>query len=221
MSYLKRIVCLANSRKNSERCVAGLEVEGVQLSNWVRPVSSLPMGELGLSERKLADGSDPALLDILEVPLLEPRPQGCQSENHLIDRKAIWARVGQFPRQQLLPYCKSPNPLWINGYSSTRGLNDRIPEEQVEKLPCSLVLVEPQQLRIEIRLEAAKLKVRAEFWLEGQKYRLGVTDPVVEAHCFTRPQGVHTYKKRAVACISIGEPFNGYCYKLVASIIPL
>ena len=221
MSYLKRIVCLANSRKYSERCVAGLELEGTQLSNWVRPVSSNPLGELSLSERKLADGSDPALLDILEVPLLEPCPQGCQTENHLIDRKATWARVGQFPRQQLLRYFKSPNRLWINGYSSRRGLNDRIPEEQVEKLPCSLVLVEPQRLRIEIRLEAAKLRVRAEFWLKGQKYRLGVTDPVVEAHCFTRPEGLHTYKKRAVACISIGEPFNGFCYKLVASIIPL
>ena len=189
MSYLKRIVCLANSRKYSERCVAGLEVEGARLSNWVRPVSSLPMGELGLSKRKLADGSDPALLDILEVPLLEPRPLGCQIENHLIDHNANWAKVGQFPRHQLLRYCKSPNPLWINGYSSTRGLNDRIPEEQVETLPGSLVLVEPQQLRIEMRLEAAKLKVRAVFCLEGQKYKLGVTDPVVEKHCFTRPEG--------------------------------
>ncbi len=88
MSYLKRIVCLANSRKYSERCVAGLEVEGTQLSNWVRPVSRLPMGELGLSERKLTDGSDPALLDILEVPLLGLRPLGCQTENHLIDHNA-------------------------------------------------------------------------------------------------------------------------------------
>ena len=30
MSYLKRIVCLANSCIQSERCIAGLEIEGSQ-----------------------------------------------------------------------------------------------------------------------------------------------------------------------------------------------
>ena len=221
MSYLKRIVCLANSRKQSERCIAGIEIEGSQLHNWIRPVSVRPMGELGVSERRLADGSDPALLDILEVPMLESRPRGFQTENHLIDHNALWAKVGNFPQRQLLPYCKTPNPLWINGFDSMHGRNDRIPEEQVASLPDSLVLVEPQQMRIEIRLLAAKLRVRAEFRLAGQKYNFGVTDPVVERQCLSRSEGFHTYKKRAVACISVGEPFNGYCYKLVASIVPL
>ncbi len=221
MGYLKRIVCLANSRKQLERCVAGLELKGSQLGSWIRLVSSRPMGEIGFPERRLADGSDPDLLDVLEIPLLGSRPHGCQTENHLIDHSSSWVKVGEFPKQQLLRYCSVPNPLWINGYDSMRGLNDRIPEGQVGSLPDSLALVEPQQLRIEIRLEATKLKVRAEFLLASEKYRLVVTDPVVERQCRPRAEGFHTYKKRAVACISIGEPFNGYCYKLVASIIPL
>lgn len=221
MSYLKRIVCLANSRKQSERCVAGLEIEGSKLGSWIRPVSSRPMGEIGFSARRLADGSDPHLLDILEIPMLGSRSHGCQTENHLIDHSSSWVKVGEFPKQQLLRYCSAPNPLWINGYDSMRGLNDRIPEGQVGSLPDSLVLVEPQQLRIEIRLEDTKPKVRAEFRLADQMYNLSVTDPAVERQCCSRAEGFHIYRKRAVACISIGEPFYGYCYKLVASIIPL
>ena len=221
MSYLKRIVCLANSRKQSERCIAGLEIEGSQLSRWIRPVSSRPLGEFGFPERKLTTGSDPELLDILEISMLGSRPHGCQTENHLIDHNSSWVKLGEFPKQQLLRYCRAPNSLWINGHDSAHGLNDRIPEKQVGSLPDSLVLVEPQQLRIEIRLEAAKLRVRAEFRIAGQMYNLGVTDPVVERQCLSREEGFHSYRKRAVACISIGEPFNGYCYKLVASIIPL
>ncbi len=221
MSYLKRIVCLANSRKHSERCIAGLEIEGGHLGNWIRPVSSRPMGEIGYPERRLADDSDPELLDILEIPMLGSRPNGCQTENHLIDHNSSWVKEGEFPKHQLLQHCRAPDPLWLNGYDSAHGLNDRMPEEQVQSLSDSLVLAEPQQLCIGIRLEAAKLRVRAEFRLAGQKYNLGVTDPVVERQCLSRAEGFHTYRKRAVACISIGEPFNGYCYKLVASIIPL
>lgn len=221
MNYVKRIVCLANSRKQSERCVAGLEIVGDQVGRWIRPVSSLPMGEIEFSARRLADGSEPELLDLLDIPMRAPHPHGCQTENHLIDDSAAWVKAGTFPKQQLLQYCEAPNPLWINGFDSAHGINDRIPEEQVGSLRGSLVLVEPQQLGIEIKLEAAKLKVRAEFNLVGQLYKLGVTDPTVERQCFSRPEGRHTYRKRAVACISIGEPFHGFCYKVVASIIPL
>jgi len=129
--------------------------------------------------------------------------------------------VGEFSKQQLLQYCRTPNPLWINGYDSVHGRNDRIPEQQMGSLLNSLVLVEPQQLRIEIELRAATLRVRAEFRVAGQIYNLGVPDPVVERQCLARAEGFRTYKNRAVACISIGEPYKGYCYKLVASIIPL
>lgn len=221
MNYVKRIICLANSRKMSGRCIAGLEFEESQVGDWIRPVSSRPDGELTIFDWPMEDGTEPGLLDILRIPMIEPRPNGCQTENHLIDHSSSWVKVGEFPKQQLLRYCSAPNPLWINGCDSMRGLNDRIPEGASGSLPESLVLVEPQQLRIEIRLEDTKPKVRAEFRLADQMYNLSVTDPVVERQCHSRAPGFHIYRKRAVACISIGEPFHGYCYKLVASIIPL
>ena len=92
MRYLKRIICLANSRKMSGRCVAGLELEGGQISGWIRPVSSRPNGEILLYDQNLVDGSKD-LLDILEIPMLEPCPDGCQTENHLIDGEHYWEKT--------------------------------------------------------------------------------------------------------------------------------
>jgi len=40
MATVKRLVCLANSRKLSGRCVAGRELSGGRPIGWVRPVSA-------------------------------------------------------------------------------------------------------------------------------------------------------------------------------------
>ena len=232
MRYLKRIICLAdsrkpiylaNSRKMPGRCVAGLELERGHVSGWIRPVSSPPSGAIP-DDQNLADGSKPDLLDILEIPMLEPCPDGCQTENHLIDDEHYWVRIGGFPKQHLLQYCTAPNPLWVNGFHSTGGMNDRIPEWQARSLPNSLVLIEPRQLTIEVRQASGRRKqqVRADFRVAGETYNLAVTDPVIERQYLSLGEGQYNYRPRAVACVSIGEPFQGYyCYKLVASIIPL
>lgn len=75
MPVVKRIVCLANSRKLSGRCVAGKEMTAGRAGSWIRPVSDRPAEEVSLEERRYADGSDPALRDIINVPLREPRPK--------------------------------------------------------------------------------------------------------------------------------------------------
>ena len=67
MNYVKRIVCLANSRKMSGRCIAGLEIEGDQVGGWIRPVSNRSTEEISLFEQRFEDGSEPDLLDIVEV----------------------------------------------------------------------------------------------------------------------------------------------------------
>ncbi len=222
MQYVKRIICLANSRKMLGRCVAGLELDGNKIIGWIRPVSNRPDGEISFYDRALEDGSEPDLLDVLAIPMLEPCSEGCQTENHLIDDEHYWEKVGEFPKQQLHCYCVAPNPLWVNGYSSTNGTNDRIPERRAHSLPNSLVLIEPLQLTIEVvRGFRGKKQVRANFSVAGVFYNLGVTDPAIEKQYFPLREGHYTYGPRAVACISIGEPFNEYCYKLVASIIPL
>lgn len=219
MNYAKSIICLANSRKMSGKCIAGLEFEERQVGGWIRPVSSRPDGEITVLDRPMENGAEPELLDILRVPMIEPRPSGCQTENHLVDNRFYWVKEGVFAKQYLLHYCEAPNPLWVNGFHS---FNDRIPEMRASRLPNSLVLIEPQQLMITVvRGYRGQLQVRAEFSVAGATYNLGVTDPEIENLYRPYGEGRYTYGQRAVACISIGEPFNEFCYKLVASIIPL
>lgn len=75
----KRIVCLANSRKLSGRCVAGRELIGDRPATWIRPVSAREHQEVSEYERQYKDGSDPKLLDVVDIPLLEHRPGDYQT----------------------------------------------------------------------------------------------------------------------------------------------
>ena len=92
---IKRIVCLANSRRNRERCIAGKEVLADGLFGvWVRPVSARPSEEVSELERRYQDGGEPQLLDIIDVPLIEARPIYYQQENWLLDPQHRWQKVG-------------------------------------------------------------------------------------------------------------------------------
>src|ERR1044071_1761462 len=99
MSYTKTIVCLANSRKLAGRGVAGKEGDGCRPGRWCRPVSARDRGELTAERWYARSWRDPKLLDLIEVTLSEPRPSGCQSENHLIDTSVRWKYVGRVPAQ--------------------------------------------------------------------------------------------------------------------------
>jgi hypothetical protein len=107
MAYTKSFVCLANSRKNSGRCIAGIEMIGNEVGEWVRPISSRRTEELSIDERRYENGQDVQLLDLVEVVFKEPRPHACQVENHLIDDEYSWARRGTVAASTLLPAAKA------------------------------------------------------------------------------------------------------------------
>lgn len=51
-------------------------------------------------------------------------------------------------------------------------------------------------------------------------YDLVATDPVWEQQFSFRSPGYTQTDQRVVLIISLGEPFNDYCYKPVAAVIP-
>lgn len=223
VSIVKRLVCLANSRKLSGRCVAGKElVQGVP-GVWIRPVSDRPKEEVSKNERQYEDGSDPRLLDMIDVPLKEPRPRSYQSENWLLDPASYWRRVGRTSWSGLATLADDPPALWLNGYRTEPGLNDRVPLADTEGLVGSLYLLHLQ--RLELRVFApgeafgnAKRRVQAVFTHRGTRYELWVTDPLVADKYLALPNGSHPVGE-CFATISLGEPYEGYCYKLVAGLM--
>ena len=219
----KEIVCLANSRKYSGRCIAGKEFAGNHIGEWVRPVSNRETGELSVKETSYRNGKAPELLDIIAIPLAKHNPYSYQTENYLVN-EGTWERKRQFPLPDLSKLCDHVDSLWINGYNSYNGLNDRMPEELVRKgLKSSLVFIRPEKVCITVEEGQNLLKrVRSRFTFAGEEYWFPVTDPLIENRYFNQNVGqYHINKKDLYFTISIGEPYEGYCYKLVAGIINL
>ncbi len=223
MPVTKRIVCLAMSRKHSGRCVAGREVEGSSAGQWIRPVSDRPNEEVSEYERQYEDGRDPRVLDVIEVPLLAPRPKGYQSENWLLDPESYWKKVGQLEAKYLDDYLAPVGPLWTDGASTFHGMNNQISLDDAETLDSSLALVRVSGIDLKVFVPGAKFgdskrRVDASFNHAGVPYRLRITDPEFERRFLAQPNGEYELGP-CYLTVSIGEPFKGDVYKLIAAII--
>lgn len=221
MALVKTLVCLANSRKLLGRCVAGM-VDG-DSGEWVRPVSARLSREVSDNERQYKDGTDPKILDIVEVPLLRPQSHDFQSENWLLDPDYYWKKAGRVGWRGLLSLEQRPSSLWINGSSTYHGNDDRIPIEEAGALSDSLKLIRVTDLALHVHVPGAmfgdqKRALRARFSHKGNEYILRVTDPEYEQEYFAKPDGVYELGESFLT-VSLGEPYGGYVYKLVAAII--
>ena len=229
MHDLKRIVCLANSRKLAGRCIAGREcIEGQGAGPWIRPVSARENQEVSEYERQYEDGSDPRVLDVIDVPVLAPQPpqppQEYQTENWLLDPGFYWEKAGVFPRREMPELLDPVAPLWIDSQSTYHGLNDRIWLESADSVSDSLRLIHVDGLTLEVfkpgeAFGNSKRRVQGQFTHRGTEYRLWVTDPRYERKYLAKLDGTYEIGK-CYLTISLGEPFEGWCYKLIAAIIP-
>jgi len=150
MSAVKRIVCLANSRKLNGRCIAGKAYGAKGAGAWIRPVGAREHGEVSEYERQYEDGSDPRVLDIIEVPLLDPQPKDFQQENWLLDPDYYWEKVGEATWPDVCSLEDPAGPLWINGIHTYNGFNDKIPLAQVGGVQSSLRLLRVDSLAISV-----------------------------------------------------------------------
>ncbi len=224
MAEVRRIVCLANSRTLVGRCIAGREWSpGKGPGCWIRPVSAREGQEVSEYERQYADGNDPRPLDIIDIPMKRPQPEGYQSENWLLDPEYYWEKIGSYSPFELSVLVDPVEPLWIDGHSTYNGRNDEIPIDARGKIRTSLRLIPVGDftLRVFAPGEAfgnAKRRVQGQFVYAGQGYSLWVTDPAYERRYLSKLDGTY----RIGAChltISLGEPYGGAIYKLIAAII--
>ena len=224
MANVKRIVCLANSRKLSGRCIAGREwSREVAAGGWIRPVSARENREVSEYERQYEDGSDPKVLDIVDVPVLEPLPEGWQTENWLLDPELYWKKAGTCSPFDLSRLTDPVAPLWIDGDSTWRGSNDRMPGEPADRPSGSLRLIRVPRMDVAVLRPGEafgndKRRVQGRFLHAGTSYALWITDPRYEREYLAKLDGTYELGE-CYLTIGIGEPYRGFCYKLVAAII--
>ncbi|MDR8027959.1 hypothetical protein KPA93_32560 [Burkholderia cenocepacia] len=224
--YEITILCLANSRKPpSGRCIAGKRIDRGQATTWLRPVSERPSHEVSEEERRYEEGTKAQLLDIVTIPLLRASPNLHQVENHTLDDEYYWTKQGVATWDQVIAAVDEHDvDFWAHAESTYHGLNDKVCEAELSAIGSSLKLIAVGDLQIRVRREdgyegrPARRRVRGRFTYEGQTYLMSVTDPEIEESYLTQGDGDYPVGVAAL-CISLVEPWNGYAFRVIASVI--
>lgn len=189
------------------------------------------MEHSSLKTTTLGDGSEAALLDIIRLEVANPRPEPHQPENWEIPVTAApRQRYGHLRPNAASAFLRAhltPGPDLLGNHS------DRVEYQYLESHPAaaSLCVIEPAGLRrwISKTITGAR-QTRACFTLSEVPYDLSVTDPIWENHLrdLGLSYGLHgravtgiDVRDEVFLAVSLGEPFQGSCYKLVAAVILL
>jgi hypothetical protein len=218
---VRYLICLANSRKYSGRCVAGVEL---LLSNirgqryevkhyngypaWIRPISG---NEFGQVDEYLVE--DINLLDIIKVEALKNCPEGYQSENVLFEPESIAVVESVSPEERLLDKLISPIDIPLFGNDS-----NALSPDEIKKLGYSLAFIKPEAWACHFFTNIYGKKVRMKFTHNKIDYDLPITDLDFCETFENCPTIVESYKRIYLA-ISLGKYFKGSYYKLVAGVI--
>jgi hypothetical protein len=212
--YKKVILCLANSWKRGGSCVAGKVLLNLAIGEWVRPISNRSTHEISDPEPRYQDGTLANVLDLIEVSLRTHTRSLHQTENHVIDSGQRWRKSGRGTWTQVQAALDAvPGALWLNGYSTNAGKNDKVPEDLLAQLGDSLKLLGVPDLTLHVAHEPGwqgapgKRKVRGSFTLNGQNYHLAVTDPLVSSIYLQKTDGDYAIGA-ATLCISLSEPID-------------
>lgn len=227
MTYIKTLVCLANSWKHHDMCVAGLELTERGAGDWIRPVSARSGHGISTAEQTLADGSVPAVLDVITVGLRAHTPADFQTENWLLDPTLRWTRTGRWTHADALAVVDQPATLWSNDGSSSVGIHDRVRASDLADLGNSIVLVRVDEPTVVVSTNrwSDKTEVRLWFKYRGVQHELKITDPRYHGAYFREGAGRYPLSPQTIVTVSLAEPWvppgggEAYSYKVVAAIV--
>lgn len=222
MSGRRKLVCLANSRKRSGRCVAGFDREA---GAWIRPIPDTEDGTVPTSGTILDNSQELKVLDLFEVELVRARPDEIQPENHVFS-DTTWTTAGRLGATEAVDLLEEIADAGPKLFGSA---GDRVAPDELLGPHGSLTVVEPEGVRWELDTGFFnRPRLRAHFRVSGQPYDLVVTDP----EFFKRFSGwsLGYYDRDAPGIgehdriwftVSLTEPFEatGDCFKLVAAVI--
>lgn len=223
MSSIKKIVCLANSWKLEERCIAGIDLS---TGKWVRPVCDGIYPEDGKVPRpiRLIDGREPELLDILEIPLADTGNDfGFECEN-LSVLAGRWNYLGKAQPPDLIKYCGNHTQILHNSW---KYVNPSYLQAFPFRQRRTLQLIQVASFTVERRMSSkGNAEWRGTIQTANGRSLTGakITDPVFVEKLETGYQP----KSNCLVTVSLSIPWappdwNGEdpCWKLIAGVIEI
>jgi hypothetical protein len=207
----KTIVVLAKSIKHHAYCVAGKDISS---NEWIRPVSNINGAELSEQQCKCTNdqwkgqGKSPYHSNVLkkiEIEFLQHAPLINQPENYVISDK-VWQHKYNIKANELQNYLDEPETLW----GDDARIDYSLIENNIISIQQSLYLVKVDNLTL---YKNENDKRRASFCYKGNSYDLSVTDTNFDNILKDNSQNLI-----GILCISLGENYKGFCYKIVATI---
>ena len=218
----RTLVILANSVKHHLHCVAGKDIH---TKEWVRPVSN-DAGEALSDEQSSYVNKENNWkvkpLDKITMEFSKHVPLTQQPENYLISKEK-WTSNFKIERNDLAQYVDAPQNIWLDASTNTNRLTSKLVTSKEIIITQSLYLIKIDALNLQVSTETIdseeKRKLRGSFTYNKVKYEgLTITDPKIWGEYKEKAVGNYELKDVYI-CLSLGEEFRGFYYKIIAAII--
>ncbi|MDD2515671.1 MAG: hypothetical protein PHO80_02545 [Candidatus Gracilibacteria bacterium] len=208
------ILCLANSKKYNERCIAGVVIyfdkksNKIEITNnWIRPISGFGHGEILTSQVENVN-----MFDILRLENPKYNPLSYQTENYIVDdiKKIKNIEISKNICEHLV-------------YSDKNGIFgnniNKVAISSIKEVNYSLVYIKPENFNIYTKLTSNNnIQLRGVFNYLNIEYDLPITD-IDFYNKFNDISIFNGAYKNIYLTISLGVEYKGYHYKLIAGIL--
>ncbi|MBW4511717.1 MAG: hypothetical protein KME64_35220 [Scytonematopsis contorta HA4267-MV1] len=214
------LICLANSWKHGDRCIAGIDMA---TGKWIRPVTNSRDGSIPRNST-LIDKNEVSLLDVLEIPLASTGPDfGFASENRLI-LPGEWRKIRKITPLMALRYLSAAKEILHNSHKLVL-ITDLQSLPVYQRYTLQLIRVKEFLVQSELR-KTGKIQWKGTLLtVTGQRLEnASITDPVFveKLEAGYRPQGEY------LVTVSLSLPYappgwdgDEPCWKLIAGVIEL
>ena len=215
----KYFVCLANSYKHENRCIAGVEVNktndgfSVKKDSWNHPMWFRPI------HKNTDAGAIPneeavtiSLFDVVRATMVESCPDCAQTENHYYKELIV---VGRKPiTSDLLADVSQTNRRVLLGNTSSY-----ITHDYYLRMGYSIFMIHAMDVSCYFKERMGKQpQPRMRFSYNANQYDFPITDPDFRHLMDNNLQKANSYRNYYLT-LSLSLEFNGLHYKLISGVI--
>lgn len=221
----KTFICLANSYKHGNRCIAGVEIVFHPENNtyvvkrdergnpvWFRPINRFAKaGAIPNSEAQTI-----SILDIVEARQVAHHPEGAQKENYYYDSLVIVSKIA----------CSAND---LDGFVDRTHRNlfgnkgVAVHPDDYGNLDYSVLMIKSSEIEFYMKDRTQWEKdpqPRGKIQFNGSEYDLPVTDPIFRQTIQNEPERVNSHTIYYIV-LSLGVEHDEWHSKLIANVIPL